>query len=90
MNKIFHEYFLHLYVCFIVIAMLFFSAIPALAADPPSSVDLQAGSDSGLHDDDNLTNVSSPTIDITAANGVDSINIYREDVLRYRGCRQPQ
>ncbi|MHC4405650.1 MAG: Ig-like domain-containing protein, partial [Planctomycetota bacterium] len=52
------------------------------AAPPvPLLVDLQAGSDSGLYDDDNLTNVPTPTIDITAAEPDDTINVYREGTL---------
>ena len=39
----------------------------ALLSLAPLGVDLQAASDSGLYDDDNLTNVRTPTIDITAA-----------------------
>ena len=54
-----------------------------LLALPPAPllVDLQPGSDSGLYDDDNLTNVATPTVDITAAGSDDTINVYREGVL---------
>ena len=67
---------------FLIAAVIIFcGGLPALAADPPLSIDLQASSDSGLFNDDDLTNVSTPTIDITAANEGDTINIYRGDVL---------
>ncbi len=52
-----------------------------LLALAPVLVDLQPGSDSGLYDDDNLTNVSTPIIDITAAEPDDIINVYREGAL---------
>ena len=44
-------------------------------------VDLQPGSDSGLYPDDNLTNVRTPIIDITAAVAGDAIRVYRQDAL---------
>ena len=53
----------------------------ALLALAPLAVDLQAESDSGLYDDDNLTNIAAPTIDITAAEAGDTIRVYREGVL---------
>ena len=53
----------------------------ALLALSPTLVDLQAGSDSGLYDDDDLTNISAPTIDIAAAEAGDVIRVYRDDVL---------
>ena len=54
-----------------------------LSAAPPAPllVDLQPGSDSGLYDDDDLTNVATPTVDITAAGVDDTINVYRAGVL---------
>ena len=47
----------------------------------PLLVDLQPGSDSGIFDDDNLTNIATPLIDITAAQAGDTINVYREGAL---------
>jgi len=47
----------------------------------PLLVDLQPGNDSGMHDDDNFTNISTPAIDIAAAEPDDTINVYREGVL---------
>ena len=53
----------------------------------PSLLDLQAASDSGLYDDDNLTNVTTPIIDITAAEAGDVIRVYREGVLLGEGTQ---
>lgn len=44
---------------------------------PPIAVDLEASSDSGPRDDDNLTNVVEPTIRITAAPGTQVVRVYR-------------
>ncbi|MHC4179885.1 MAG: Ig-like domain-containing protein, partial [Planctomycetota bacterium] len=49
-----------------------------LLALAPVLVDLQPGSDSGLYDDDNLTNVDTPTIDITSAQPGDAVFVYRD------------
>ena len=43
----------------------------------PLLVGLQPGSDSGFYGDDNLTNVRSPILDITAAQAGDMIQVYR-------------
>ncbi len=48
----------------------------ALLSAAPQLLDLQAGSDSGLYDDDDLTNISTPTIDITADQADDVIRVY--------------
>jgi len=42
----------------------------------PELVDLRAASDSGLFDDDDLTNIAEATIDITAAEAGDVIRVY--------------
>ena len=68
--------------CLLAVVFLLCGGLPALGADPPELPDLQAGSDSGLFDDDNLTNVSIPTIDITAADVGDTIRIYRQGELQ--------
>ncbi|NQU23670.1 MAG: Ig-like domain-containing protein, partial [Candidatus Nealsonbacteria bacterium] len=44
-------------------------------------VDLQPASDSGVSDEDNLTNIATPAIEITAAEAGDAIRVYREGVL---------
>ncbi|MBN2474703.1 MAG: Ig-like domain-containing protein, partial [Pirellulales bacterium] len=53
----------------------------ALLALAPLGVDLQGLSDSGVYDDDNLTNFSTAIIDIVAAEEGDTIRVYREGVL---------
>lgn len=53
----------------------------ALLALAPLLVDLQPGSDSGVYDNDNLTNIPTPTIDITAAEAGDTIRVYHEGSL---------
>ena len=44
-------------------------------------VDLQPGSDTGIHDDDDLTNVPTGTIDVLAAQAGDTVRIYRDGTL---------
>lgn len=44
----------------------------------PSLVDLPPGADTGLYDDDNLTNVAEPTLEITSAQPGDAIFVYRD------------
>ena len=51
------------------------------AVEAPVAVDLLAASDSGVSDDDNLTNVTLPTIEITAATEGATINIFRDSIL---------
>ena len=52
-----------------------------LDAAVPTGVDLLPGSDSGLFDDDNLTNIRTATIEITAAEVGEAIRVYRDAVL---------
>ena len=52
-----------------------------LLADAPLLVDLQPSSDSGALADDNLTNVRTAVIDITAAQAGDTIRVYRGSTL---------
>ncbi len=47
----------------------------------PLLVDLEAASDSGLYNNDNLTNIRTPVIDITAASDGDIIRVYRQGTL---------
>jgi hypothetical protein len=69
-------------ICFSTLIMLLCGGMSAFGAiDSPVSVDLQEGSDSGVYSDDNLTNIPTHTIDITAAEEGNTINVYREDVL---------
>ena len=43
----------------------------------PLSIDLQPGSDSGIHDDDDLTNITQPVVDVVAAAGGHTIRMFR-------------
>ena len=52
-----------------------------LDAAVPTLVDLLPGSDGGLFDDDNLTNIRTATIEITAAEAGEAIRVYRDAVL---------
>ncbi len=52
-----------------------------MLADAPMLVDLQPASDSGLYADDNLTNIRTGVIDITAAQAGDTIRVYRGSTL---------
>ena len=53
-----------------------------LTAPPaPILVDLQAASDSGVSNTDNLTNIRTGTLDITAARSGDMILVYRSGTL---------
>ena len=61
--------------------LIFFSVPGFCEISPPLSIDLQAGSDSGVSSDDNLTNIATPVIDIVAAREGDTINVYREEIL---------
>ena len=51
------------------------------APPAPLEVDLQPGSDTGIHDDDDLTNVPTGTIDVLAAQAGDTVRIYRDGTL---------
>ena len=53
----------------------------ALLAVVPLLIDLQPGSDSGLHDDDDITNIATATIDIAAAEADDVIRVYDDGTL---------
>ena len=59
------------------------------ASPPPLLVDLQPGSDSGMHSDDNITNVAVGTIDITTARTGDTIKIYKAEGQVYLGLASP-
>jgi RHS repeat-associated protein len=65
------------------IAVTLFTGVISItwAATPPLSVDLRPGSDSGVFDDDDLTNTATATIDIVAATPGDTIRVYRAGVL---------
>lgn len=58
------------------------------APPAPLLVDLQPASDSGVHDDDDLTNIGTSVIDITAAQEGDTIRVYLGGVGRWRLHRQ--
>ena len=62
-------------VCLVACSIMLSEQI--LAAAPPLSVDLQATSDSGVNNSDNLTNLTTPTIEIVAATAGDTINVYK-------------
>jgi len=51
------------------------------APPAPLLLDLQASSDSGAYDDDNLTNTAAAVVDITAAESDDVIRVYSEGTL---------
>ena len=59
------------------------AAAACVVAQPvaPVAVDLEAASDSGLASDDNITNIATGTVDITAAAAGVTIRVYRSGVL---------